>query len=254
MANMNIKLLIPSFLIIASLHYIFFSYSYEKKVITQQQKTTYQKVNIQMAKFEPLKKVEKKQIKEPLKKSPKEKKIIKNETIKKPIVKKATNKIVKPEKIVTKTPIVKKEEEIKKRVEKKDKPLKKEDQKKSSETIKKIEKQKPIKEPTPAKTDYKKLESLKAKYLNELRIEINKHKRYPKISKRFNEQGKVILSFKVLKSGKFENIRIINSSGKKRLDKAALNAIIDTNKFKVIPNELKVNFLDISLPIKFIIE
>ena len=42
-------------------------------------------------------------------------------------------------------------------------------------------------------------------YISELREEINKNKSYPSISKRLKEQGKVIISFRVLKNGLFVN-------------------------------------------------
>ena len=60
-------------------------------------------------------------------------------------------------------------------------------------------------------------DSLK-KYQAELREEINKNKVYPNISKKLKEEGKVIVSFRVMKNGLFENIRVNTSSNIKRLD------------------------------------
>lgn len=238
MANMNIKLLIFSFLIITTLHYLFFSFKIEKEEITQQKQPIYQKVNIQLSKYEQVKIVEKEVIEKTIKEIPKEK-----ELLKKTIIKKEKKKTEESKKTINKKPTVKKEE-IEKAVE----------EKQIFKTQKNTEIKKVINEPKQINTINKKQEKLKHKYLQELRIAINNNKKYPKISKRLKEQGKVVLSFRVLKSGKFVNINIINSSGKKRLDNAALNAVIDTKSFKAIPNELNINFIDISLPIKFRLE
>ena len=76
------------------------------------------------------------------------------------------------------------------------------------------------------------------KYKTELREEINKNKTYPTISRKLKEQGKVIVSFRVMKNGLFENIKLSGSSNIKRLDEAALNALYETKKFKPIENEI----------------
>ena len=89
------------------------------------------------------------------------------------------------------------------------------------------------------------------KYASKLRKEINKNKNYPTISKKLHEQGSVIISFRVLKSGKFTNIRVTTSSSKERLDKAALNALYDTKEFEVFNKEINKEFLDFNLPLEF---
>ncbi len=94
-------------------------------------------------------------------------------------------------------------------------------------------------------------DSLK-KYQAELREEINKNKVYPNISKKLKEEGKVIVSFRVMKNGLFENIRVNTSSNIKRLDEAALNALYATNKFKSFENISNKDYLDFELPIEFI--
>ena len=91
------------------------------------------------------------------------------------------------------------------------------------------------------------------KYKTELREEINKNKTYPTISRKLKEQGKVIVSFRVMKNGLFENIKLSGSSNIKRLDEAALNALYETKKFKPFENELNKEVVDFELPLEFIV-
>ena len=91
------------------------------------------------------------------------------------------------------------------------------------------------------------------KYKTELREEINKNKTYPTISRKLKEQGKVIVSFRVMKNGLFENIKLSVSSNIERLDEAALNALYETKKFKPFENELNKEFVDFELPLEFIV-
>lgn len=91
------------------------------------------------------------------------------------------------------------------------------------------------------------------KYKTELREEINKNKTYPTISRKLKEQGKVIVSFRVMKNGSFENIKLNGSSNIKRLDEAALNALYETKKFKPFENEINKEFVDFELPLEFIV-
>ena len=90
------------------------------------------------------------------------------------------------------------------------------------------------------------------KYKMELREEINKNKTYPSISKRLKEQGNVIVSFRVMNNGVFNNIKINSSSTIKRLDDAALNALYETKKFKAFGNEINKDYLDFELTLEFI--
>ena len=91
------------------------------------------------------------------------------------------------------------------------------------------------------------------KYKTELREEINKNKTYPTISRKLKEQGKLIVSFSVMKNGLFENIKLSGSSNIKRLDEAALNALYETKKFKPFENEINKEFVDFELPLEFIV-
>ncbi|MDZ7818675.1 MAG: TonB family protein [Aliarcobacter sp.] len=89
------------------------------------------------------------------------------------------------------------------------------------------------------------------KYASKLRDEINKNKTYPTISKKLKEEGRVVISFRVLKSGQFTNIKILISSNKERLDKAALNALYDTKEYESFDQSINKEFLDFELPLEF---
>jgi len=90
-------------------------------------------------------------------------------------------------------------------------------------------------------------------YISELRKEIDKNKIYPTISRKLKEQGKVIISFRVLKNGVFENINIQTSSNIKRLDEAALNALYDTKKFRSFDEQINKDYMDFEVPLEFIV-
>ena len=88
-------------------------------------------------------------------------------------------------------------------------------------------------------------------YASKLRNEINKNKNYPAISRKLKEEGRVVLSFRVLKSGQFNNMRILLSSYKERLDEAALNALYDTKEFESFYESINKEFLDFELALEF---
>ena len=46
-------------------------------------------------------------------------------------------------------------------------------------------------------------------------------------------------------------MRILLSSNKERLDKAALNALYDTKEFEVFDKAINKEFLDFNLPLEF---
>lgn len=112
-----------------------------------------------------------------------------------------------------------------------------------------------IKNSTPI-SEPKKLEVNNQEYMNQyrnrLREEINKNKTYPTISKKLKEEGKVIISFRVLSNGIFSEIKLLVSSDKERLDKAALNALYDTKQFEPFDNKIvNKEYLDFEVPIDF---
>ena len=96
----------------------------------------------------------------------------------------------------------------------------------------------------------KALNGLRDGYIDAVRQEIEKNKKYPLISKSKNEEGVVFLSFRIDKNGKIDNLKVLKSSGFEKLDEAAIKAV-QKGMYKNIPNELEDEYLDIQVPIKF---
>lgn len=223
---MNILTLVFSFIAVLALHIYAFSFTLKEKEQKIVHKTKYSKVSLQKATILEKKVLEKKVKKEKPKDTP-IKKVVKKEI--KKIPKKA---LIKKPTIVKQKEIIKKpKEELEKKIVKKDEPSKTN----SVNISKSLQKNKEFKE----------------NYISRLREFIDKNKKYPKMSKRLKEEGRVLLSFRVLKSGEFKNIKLLESSDNKRLDKAALNALIDSERFEPFSKKINKNYMDFSLPIVF---
>ena len=242
-AIMNLFLFTISLLSISTIHYYLFSMPMpeNKNISTKQEIAKEHKVHLQMA-----------QIQKPQPKPVKQEPIIKKEApkkqTKKPIIKKIEKK--KPvKKRVIKQKVkakIEKTKEVKKEI-KEVKVSKKELVKKSTKPIKQVQPQTSIDQNKIKKEQ----DRLKNQYLHALRAKINENKHYPRISKRLKEQGISTISFRVLKTGNFINIKVLKSSSKKRLDKAALEAIMDTNSFMPFDKKIKASYMDIIIPIEF---
>lgn len=233
---MNKFIIIPSFIVVFSLHILFFLYYRNNEIIiSKPNKNNISQVQVQLTKVRELKKIVKEQqvekvIEKPIQKKELEKDLIK--TTNKPSIKKI-QKITKSE---NKTEIKESPPLVQNIVETiKEKPTKK------IESVEKINP--PI--------NYQE-EKYIDNYASRLREEINKNKNYPTISKKLREEGRVIVSFRVLKTGQFTNIKVFISSSKERLDKAALNALYDTKEFHAFDEKLmNKEFLDFELPLEF---
>lgn len=209
--------LLFSLILVLFLHFTVITFSYEKEKPIEL-KPKYNKISVQLSQF---RKIPEEKIIKTLTLDKKLKKIIrKKPKIEKKIFKKRKKKIIN--------------KEIQEKIEKK--------------AIKKETNILPSKLSTQflEKTNY-----IKDNYLLNLRKSIDKNKKYPATSKRLNEEGTSIVSFNVLKSGLFQNIKLTKSSGKRRLDKAAINAVSKTYKFKPFTKEIEEDFLDITIPMRF---
>ena len=243
---MNKFIIFASFFVVTSLHILLFLYYRNTPIITSLPNISNPTIQFQLTKIVEVEK----QIEKPIVEEKKE--ILKEVTkeIKKEEIQKTTEKIKALEKETPKK--VEKEkvqvkEEIKETLQKTSENI--EEVKEIKKTILTEQNTKETIEPSP-KIDHQE-NMLIDKYASKLREEINKNKTYPTISKKLHEQGSVIVSFRVLKSGEFINIRLISSSNKERLDKAALNALYDTKEFEVFDKEINKEFLDFNLPLEF---
>lgn len=147
-------------------------------------------------------------------------------SVKKVILKEKELKKIEPKKIVKQEPIKK---EIKKIVKKaKEKIVKKE----LTKPVEKIEKV--VKHDTPKLIPTSTIKTqpivpkkvivsretkniIKNEYLSKLRAEIEKNKIYPKRAKRLKQQGKVVVTFLLLKNGQIKNINLKNGSSFRRI-------------------------------------
>lgn len=244
---MNKFIIFASFFVVTSLHILVFLYYRHTTIITSLPNKNASSIQFQLTKIIEVEKQVEKAVFEEKKEIVKEKndkikkeEIVKPVEIKKPI---KTEKKESPKKIEK----VQAKEEIKELIQETSENVeKKEEINKAIPTEQST--QKTLK-PTP-KIDYQE-NMLIDKYASKLREEINKNKTYPTISKKLKEQGNVIVSFRVLKSGEFINIRLLSSSNKERLDKAALNALYDTKEFESFDKEINKEFLDFNLPLEF---
>lgn len=183
-------------------------------------------------------------------------------SVKKVILKEKELKKIEPKKIVKQEPIKK---EIKKIVKKaKEKIVKKE----LTKPVEKIEKV--VKHDTPKLIPTSTIKTqpivpkkvivsretkniIKNEYLSKLRAEIEKNKIYPKRAKRLKQQGKVVVTFLLLKNGQIKNINLKNGSSFRGLNKAALELLERIGKFEPIPKELQKNNWTIEIPINYAI-
>lgn len=91
----------------------------------------------------------------------------------------------------------------------------------------------------------------KQHYLAALAAKIDRSKYYPLGSRRRGEEGKVVIHFVIQKNGELTEISVVESSGSKRLDAAALKTVRRVTPFRPIPEVLKRDHWPISVPIAF---
>ncbi|QEZ89543.1 energy transducer TonB [Aliarcobacter cibarius] len=164
------------------------------------------------------------------------------------IVEKPAPKVIEKTKKVEK--VVKKEKPIEKIVEK---PV----EKVAEKTEKSIEENPVVTQTTPntnpviESISKAQIDSIEDAYLSKVKAKIEKNKVYPKIAKRLNQTGKVVVSFDILKDGKVINIRIIQNSKFEKLDEASIELLTKIGFFEAIPNELNKTVWNIQIPINY---
>ena len=188
------------------------------------------------------------------------KKEVEQEIVHEPIVEKIIEKpapkvIEKPKKVEKK--IVKQEKQIEKVVEKTPEKTPEKVVEKESENIEKMAvaeqneistKQESI---IQSNSNNERNKNLESEYLAKVKNKIEKNKVYPKVAKRLNQTGKVIVSFDILKDGKITNIKIIHKSKFEKLDEASIELLTNIGFFEAIPNELNKTVWNIQIPINY---
>ena len=180
-----------------------------------------------------------------------EKEIVPEPIIEKIVEKPAPKVIEKPKKVEKK--IVKQEKQIEKVVEKTPEKV----VEKENENIEKMAvaeqneistKQESI---IQSNSNNERNKNLESEYLAKVKNKIEKNKVYPKVAKRLNQTGKVIVSFDILKDGKITNIKIIHKSKFEKLDEASIELLTNIGFFEAIPNELNKTVWNIQIPINY---
>lgn len=91
----------------------------------------------------------------------------------------------------------------------------------------------------------------KPTYYSTIAAKLAKYKRYPKSSRKKGEEGTVLLSFTVLKSGLVRNVMIKQSSGFKKLDRAVKKMLKEASPLPPFPPEETLQDITITIPIVF---
>jgi len=88
-------------------------------------------------------------------------------------------------------------------------------------------------------------------YLAALAARINRSKFYPRASRRLGEEGMVVVSFVIQRNGELTDLNVVESSGHRRLDEAALETLQRVSPFDKIPEAIDREQWPISVPIAF---
>ena len=95
------------------------------------------------------------------------------------------------------------------------------------------------------------LEQIERRYLDEIAQQIARHKSYPRAARRRGEQGQVMIRFVIKRSGELGNLEITETSGSRRLDRAALKTLRRAAPFRAIPEVLGRDHWAITVPVSF---
>ncbi len=107
-----------------------------------------------------------------------------------------------------------------------------------------------VRELAPAMTEEER-NGLWKDYTHAVRNRVARRKDYPTASRRKNQQGEVILSFRLSQDGKVLDLSLESSSGHESLDQAAMKAVRDASPYPVIPRKLNKKNALLKIPILF---
>lgn len=91
----------------------------------------------------------------------------------------------------------------------------------------------------------------KNSYFARLMGTLARNKRYPKEAKKKKEQGTVLLQFSINKRGELLTSNIVESSGYQILDDAALQMLSKASPLPSIPDSMKQQTLEITIPVEY---
>ena len=114
-----------------------------------------------------------------------------------------------------------------------------------------IARAKPVVRKTPVKPRVVANPQLEKKYELGIRQRIQQKKVYPRRAKRMRKQGVVKVAFTISKNGMLSKLRILQSSGVKSLDKAALQAVQKVGRFPAFPAGIRKQAIRYIIPIAY---
>jgi TonB family protein len=89
------------------------------------------------------------------------------------------------------------------------------------------------------------------RYQDTIKQKIQEERDYPRAALRMGRQGIVRISFKVLPSGRVEDLKLIQSSNIQELDREALDAVRRASPFSSFPDDFKEVEVEIEVDIVF---
>ena len=95
------------------------------------------------------------------------------------------------------------------------------------------------------------IEHLEARYKARLKAAIEAHKRYPRRARRLGQQGQIIVRFVVDHNGVINAVEVVQSSGFKRLDQAAIETIRSISGQLPFPEEIPRKHWTFRIPITY---
>ncbi len=95
------------------------------------------------------------------------------------------------------------------------------------------------------------LAQVKESYLSRVRMVIESHKKYPRISKRLRQEGVVNVEFTIQKSGKIRSARVKQGCKYQKLNQAAVAIFDEIGSFEPIPDEIERSSWKISVPVAY---
>lgn len=91
----------------------------------------------------------------------------------------------------------------------------------------------------------------KERYLFELRLYLDRNKKYPARARALGQAGKVLVRFSVLGDGSFTDVRLLGECPYESLNREASALFQRLGRFHPLPAEIGVSRLEIELPIMF---
>ncbi len=92
------------------------------------------------------------------------------------------------------------------------------------------------------------------RYLSDLRTTLEARKKYPPLSRRMAESGRVLIRFQIARDGQFSNVTVLKSSGYERLNSAALALVQELARYREFPSAIMESSLSVEIPIDYVLD